>query len=116
MPIDLYGGRTGLHEWVYDGNGIWHNKEERKLLDLPSLYDLTPGQSVGLLVTSSGQLHLFLDGEHRREIATGLPVDTPLWGVADVYGKCTKIRSEIMSGESSGVVISPSQCVGEELD
>ena len=43
-------------------------------------------------------------------------MDTPLWGVADVYGLCVKIKSEIMSGESSGVVISPSQCVGEELD
>ena len=43
-------------------------------------------------------------------------MNTPLWGVADVFGKCTKIKSEIMSGESSGVVISLSLCVGEELE
>ena len=111
MPSSL----SGLHAWVYDGNSIRHNKEKREFPDLPDLDDLTPGQSVELLVTPSGQLHLFLDGEHRHEIATGLPVDTPLWGMADVLGRCTKIRSEIMSGESSGIVISPSQCVGEEL-
>ena len=55
---------------------------------------------VGLLVTANGQLHLYLDGRHCKEIATGLPVDTRLWGVAHVYDRCTKIKSEILSGES----------------
>ena len=104
---------VGPHEWIYKEN--WH-KGSRNFPGLPDLDELTPGQSVGLLVTPNGQLHPFLNGEHCCEIATGLPVDTPLWRVADVFGKCTKIKSEIMSGESSGVVISPSQCVGEELD
>ena len=99
LPI----GGAGPHEWIYDSSTLYHNKQEREFPDLPHLNYLTPGQTVGLLVTSNGQLHLFLDGQHRKEIATELPVDTPLWGVADVYGRCTKIKSEILSGESGGV-------------
>ena len=115
VPEDLF-GKFGPHEWLFIGESLYHHKKPTKFNDLLCIDDLTPGQSVGLLVTANGQLHLFIDGKHCREIATGLPVDTPLWGAAGVQGKCTKIKSEIMSGESSGVVISPSQCVGEELD
>ena len=77
----------------------------RKVQDtnFPSLNDLTPGQKVGLLVTTSGQLHFFLDGRHCKEIATGLPVDKPLWGAASVYGRCTTIKSEILSGKPCSV-------------
>ena len=85
-------GTTLGEGYLTTGHGEWFE-------DLPSLYDLTPGQMVGLLITSNGQLHLYLDGRHRKKIASGLPMDTPLWGTADVYGRCTKIRSEILSGE-----------------
>ena len=94
---------AGPHEWNYWDRTLFHNKQRREFPDLPSLDDLTRGQRVGLLVTTNCQLHLFLDGQHRKEIATGLPVDTPLWGAASVYSRCTKIKSEILSGESGGV-------------
>ena len=113
VPPFLHSGVVGLHDWVYKCQAIYHDNKFSKLPDIPRLDNLTPGQSVGLLATLNGQLHVFVDGIHRGEIATGLPVDTPLWGMADVCGRCTKIKSEIMSGESSGVVILPSQCVGE---
>ena len=108
VPRDLYtlGGKAGSREWVLAGASLFHSNKGTCFNDIPRMDDLTPGQSVGLLVTPNGQLHLFLDGEHRHEIATGLPVDTPLWGAACMYATCTKIKSEIMSGESSGIVIS----------
>ena len=28
---------------------------------------------------------------------SGLPVDKPLWGIVDVYGKCSKIKAHILS-------------------
>ena len=71
---------------------------------LPYLYDLTPGQSVGVAVTHKGELHIFFNGIHLCQIANDIPVDTPIWGVADICGDCTKIKSEILSGESCGVV------------
>ena len=94
------GSHTGPHEWYYWDNTLYHNGQFSGFPDLPSFSDLTPGQTVGFLVTTNGQLHLFLDGQHRKKIATGLPVDTPLWGVAHVYDNCTKIKSEILKGES----------------
>ena len=110
VPSSLPDTSAGPHEWNYYGRSLYHNKQRREFPDLPSLHDLTRGQTVGLLVTTNGQLHLFLDGRHRKEIATGLPVDTPLWGAADVFGRCTKIKSEILSGESGGVDY---VCMGE---
>ena len=120
VPERLLNKTPGSHEWYLSDNfgycGLYHNNKETKFLELPLLKTLTPGQSVGLLVTPNGQLHLFFDGKHHLEIATGLPVDIPLLGVASVHGTCTKIKSEIMSGELCGVVISPSQCVGGVSD
>ena len=110
VPYDLPLDDAGPHEWNYWDRTLFHNKQWREFPDLPSLNDLTRGQTVGLLVTTNGQLHLFLDGRHCKEIATGLPVDTPLWGAASVWGKCTKIKSEILSGESGGVDY---VCMGE---
>ena len=110
VPHALPDSGAGPHEWNYCGRTLFHNNQSRQFPDLPSLIDLTRGQTVGLLVTTNGQLHLFLDGRHRKEIATGLPVDTPLWGAASVFGKCIKIKSEILSGESGGVDY---VCMGE---
>ena len=87
------------HEWIYWDRSLWHNGSYSDFPHLPSLNDLTTNQSVGLLVTTNGQLHLYLDGRHVQEVATGLPVTTPLWGAVDVYGDYTKIKSEILSGE-----------------
>ena len=90
---------TGVHEWNYRHRTLYHNGSRSEFPHLPSLDDLTTNQSVGLLVTTNGQLHLYLDGRHVQEVATGLPVMTPLWGAVDVFGICTKIKSEILSGE-----------------
>ena len=37
------------------------------------------------------------------KVASGLPVNNHLWGEVDVYGNCTKIKSELLSGELDGV-------------
>ena len=110
VPRYLPVSGAGPHEWNYFGRTLFHNKQSREFPVLPSLHHLPRGQRVGLLVTTNGQLHLFLDGQHRKEIATGLPMDTPLWGAASVCGSCTKIKSEILSGESGGVDY---VCMGE---
>ena len=95
--LPLYG--AGVHEWNYEDRTLFHNGFSSEFPHLPYLDDLTTNQSVGLLVTTNGQLHLYLDGRHAQEVATGLPVTTPLWGAVDVRYKCTKIKSEILSGE-----------------
>ena len=46
---------------------------------------------------------IFLDGNYKKTVATGLPVHQAIFGVVDVRGKFTKIKSEILSGELDGV-------------
>jgi len=64
-----------------------------------NLWDLDVGQSAGLLVTGYGNLHLFVDGNHREMVWSGLPTDQPLWGAADVRANCTKIKVDILCGK-----------------
>ena len=103
VPHYLVSGDAGPHEWVCEGDAFYHNNETRNVPEVPPLETLQAGQSLGLLVTPSGQLHIFLDGEYGCHVATGVPVDQPLWGMADVQGSCTKIMSERISGESCDV-------------
>ena len=99
VPHELPLSDAGGHEWNYVFRSLYHNGSHSGFPHLPSLHYLTANQSVGLLVTTNGQLHLYLDGRHVQEVATGLPVNIPLWGAVDVYGRYTKIKSEILSGE-----------------
>ena len=93
---------TYHHEWNYDRSSFWHNG--RKIsTDLPDLLYLEHHQTVGLLLTSDGQLHVYYDGRHTKKVPTNLPANHHLWGAVDVYGVCTKIKSELLSGELDGV-------------
>ena len=108
VPSNLYpdwGYQASSNEWVYRGNRLLHNKTETAFPRLPSLDDLTPGESVSLLIDNRGGLHIFLNGTSSGTIATGLPINKRLWGVVDVYGKCSKIKSEMLSGKLEGVSV-----------
>ena len=67
---------------------------------------LNINQKVGLLLSPDGDLHVYLDGQHIMKAASGLPVDKPLWGLVNVYANCSKMKSELLSGEwDNGVVV-----------
>ena len=83
--------------WYLVGNGIRHNGQ-KKTVSI-NLDDLHVGQSVGLVVTRDGNLHLFVDGKHWEKVWSGLPTDQPLWGVADVCAQCAKIKADILCGK-----------------
>ena len=83
--------------WYLITNETCHNGQEKTVRF--NLDDLHVGQSVGLLATQDGDLHLFVDGKHRGMVWSGLPTDQPLWGVVDVYGKCAKIKADILCGK-----------------
>ena len=102
VPSVLPYTTCGPHEWNYTFSSLWHNG--RKIsTDLPNLADLKHHQTVGLLLTSDGQLHVYNDGRHTKKVATNLPVNHHLWGAVDVLGVSTKIKSELLSGELDGV-------------
>ena len=102
VPSFLSWADSGSHEWNYKWSSLWHNTMEIST-DLPDLKHLQPHQTVGLLLTAEGHLHIYHDGRHTKNVATGLPVNHHLWGAVDVYGNCIKIKSELLSGELDGV-------------
>ena len=83
--------------WVLWGDRVHHNGQDKAISI--NTEDLHVGQSVGLLVTRDGDVHLFVDGKHREMVWSGLPTDQPLWGAADVCANCTKIKADILCGK-----------------
>ena len=97
--------QASSNEWLYSGNWLLHNKTKTDFLHLPSLDRLTPGESVGVFIDNRGGLYIFFNGTSSGTIATGLPINQRLWGVVSVEGKCTKIKSEMLSGKLDGVSV-----------
>ena len=94
-----WGYQASSNEWIYSGNKLLHNETATAFPRLPSLDDLTPGESVGLFIDNKGSLHIFFNGTFSGIIATGLPTNKRLWGVASVEDNCCKIKSEMLSGK-----------------
>ena len=67
--------------------------------------DLSSGGTVGLLVTTSGDLYRYWNGRSGQRVATGLPVNQHIWGMASVESKCSMIKSEMLSGKLDGVSV-----------
>ena len=101
VPSFLYGEITGPQDWHYGRIWIWNNGK-RCSPELPDIDNLNTNQTIGLLISSDTKLHIYLDGHHITTVS-GLPVDSHLWGAVDVCGYCTKIKSELLSGELDGV-------------
>ena len=110
VPITLHpyysGYQTSSNDWLYSGRRLLHNKTATAFPHLPSLDDRPPvGFSVGLLIDNTGALHIFFNGTSSKRLATGLPINKRLWGVVDVRAKCSKIKSEMLSGKLDGVSV-----------
>ena len=103
VPSVLSGSGAGPDQWYYFYQILFHNRKETKFPDLPSLDDLRTQQRVGIQITENGELNIFIDGNYKKTVATGLPVHQAIFGVVDVRGNCTKIKSDILSGELDGV-------------
>ena len=103
MHYTLVGPNAGPDQWYYDDQSLYHNRKANIFPDLPSLNELRTQQHVGIQITENGELNLFIDGNFMKTVATGLPVHQAIFGVVDVFSKCTKIKSDILSGELDGV-------------
>ena len=92
--LDLY---RSSHYWILSASTVHNNGQERKM-DL-NLESVRVGQTIGCSVNKDGELHYFVDGKDRGIGWTGLPIDVPLWGFADIYGLARKIKSLFIFGE-----------------
>ena len=68
VPSDLPWILSGPHEWNYADTSLWHNGRELSS-GLPNLGYLKPLLRVGLLLTASGDLHVFFDRRHVKKVA-----------------------------------------------
>ena len=105
MPDYLHGPNAEPNEWYYLYQSLWHNGKETYFPDLPSLDELKTQQRVGIQITLHGDFNLFIDGCYRKTITNNLPVNQAIFGVVDVRNRCTKIKSDILSGELDGTCI-----------
>ena len=103
VPSYLLGSNAGPDQWYCTYQSLYHNRKGTRLPGLPYLNKLRTQQRVGIQITENGELNIFIDGNYKKTVATGLPVHQAIFGVVDVSGKCTKIKSEILSGELDGV-------------
>ena len=92
---------NGPQDWYYMQKWIFNNGDICSP-ELPNIDNLNINQTIGLLISSDTKLHVYLNGHHITTVS-GLPVDSHLWGVVDVFANCTKIKSELLSGELDGV-------------
>ena len=103
VPSFLAGSESQSHEWNYFFTSLWHNGMEVHH-NLPSLTTLNKNQKVGILLSASGNLHVYVDGKHVEMVATKLPVNQPLWGAVDMRGTCIAISSEMLCGKLCGLL------------
>ena len=115
VPSYIYGSDAGPDQWYYDGKSLCHNRRGTKFPDLPSLYELRTQQRIGIQITENGELNIFIDGNYMKTVASGLPVHQAIFGVVDVRSICTKIKSEILSGELDGVCMDVCTCINTFL-
>ena len=92
-------------EWIYYGNTFYHSLSSISYSHLPSLHKCQVHNKVGLLLSTNGDLHLFLDEKYATKLATRLPVHKSLFGAVDVNSRCTKIKSEILTCELDDVCL-----------
>ena len=98
VPLELDSRHCGPKDWFYEGTLIYNNGKKLPS-GLPSIDDHNTYRKVGVLISNDGHLHIYIDGRHVQDVSAGLPVNSHIWGVVDVFGRCTKIKSERLSGE-----------------
>ncbi len=58
------------------------------------------GDSLGMLLTLEKEVHWFMNDVWRGCVRVeDYPLDTPMWGVVDVYGQCKQVKAEICTGK-----------------
>ena len=80
--------------WVLTNNQAY-NSDFGMFLNF-NINILSMGQAVGLSVSTNGKLCLYVDGTFSDVVWRGLPTDKQYWGVADVSGPVSSIRSSFI--------------------
>ena len=62
--------------------------------------DFVEGDSLGMMLTLEKEVHWFVNNVWRGSLRVeDYPLDTPMWGVVDVYAQCKQVKAEICTGK-----------------
>ena len=107
VPSVLIGSKSGPQDWIYDGEYVWNNGDNVSHPFCPPPSNLYVKEKVGIMLSEEGNLHVCRDGKLYKNVVSALPVKTPLWGMVDVCGRCTNIKSELLNGKWDVYVLPP---------
>ena len=98
FPTSATGFREGT--WVLSGCSVMH--DGHTIVDEygQDLDQLSEGDCVGVMRTSGGMLHLYVNGVDQGAAATGIP--SRIWAIVDMYGKCAQVTVVEDSGRVQG--------------
>ncbi|XP_053378607.1 neuralized-like protein 4 [Mercenaria mercenaria] len=108
FPISATGFRDGT--WVMSGSSVLkdgHSMIEEYGCDLDQLSE---GDVVGVMRSSNGELHFFVNGIDQGTAATDIPAG--VYAVIDMYGKCAQV-SIIESTDNRVSVAAPNSTPSE---
>ena len=92
VPYDARSLYTSRNYWILSYSTVHHQGREKKVEF--NLDDLTVGDTIGCSIHEDGTLHCYVNGKYR---GVGwddkLPVNQEVYGIVDVCGRVTKIRS-----------------------
>ena len=74
-----------------------------------STHDFKVGDSIRIMMTLEKEVHFFKNDVWRGSVRVeDYPLDIPMWGVVDVYGRCNQVKAEIYTGKLFTVLV---QCM-----
>ena len=92
VPDSAWSLRTSGNYWILAFSTVFHQKR-RKKVEI-NLKDLKVGDTIGCSIHEDGTLHYYVNGKDR---GVGwdekLPVNQAMYGIVDVCGGVTKVRS-----------------------
>ena len=99
VPMSNFALRKSRDYWLYWGNTVYHGGNEQQLHFSISTEKLRKGGSLGCCITRGGDLEIYINGQEGKVGWRNVPVNKPLWGVVEIYGKARTIQSEFCCGE-----------------
>ena len=84
--------------WVLSGGTLHHNHVETNYNEL-HLENVNPGDIIGVVVSADGELRFQLNGVDKGVAAYDIPVDAPIWLIADIYGQAKQITIQSESSK-----------------
>ncbi len=91
--------RVGKHVLFTHSAAIKYNGRMSGTMGF-STHDFKVGDSIRIMMTLEKEVHFFKNDVWRGSVRVeDYPLDIPMWGVVDLYGRCNQVKAEIYTGK-----------------